>query len=97
MKQLTANDFPEGSLREIANELGIEAATGLWQKFPGCQLYIPIASELKVRQHILQHYNGSNTKALARVLGVSERTIYHYLATKTPVSDNQLSLQITTP
>lgn len=79
-KTLTLDDFPEGILREIAEQISPAVAVEIWEKFGGTQMYIPLGSERKNVLYVLDHYNGHNAKALARALRISERTVYAYLA-----------------
>lgn len=63
--------------REISEKLGLDAAKELYQMFKGQQISFPVRllDPQKVQEVILQKYNGSNVRELARQYGYSEKSI----------------------
>lgn len=63
--------------REISEELGVEAALTLHQMFKGTQVNFPVRflDSKCVKKMIIQEYNGTNIKALAKKYDYSEKSV----------------------
>lgn len=63
--------------RELCDLVGYESMLKLYAQYKGFQVNFPtrLYSKDYVRKVVKREYNGSNTKALARKLGYSERWI----------------------
>jgi len=63
--------------RELCEKLGMNTAVELYQMFKGQQISFPVRlmDPEKVRQVIVQAYNGDNVRELARQYGYSEKSI----------------------
>lgn len=92
MSAFRLEDIPDGDLKEIADKCGLDSALLVWQHFPGSQLYIPKADDVRRTKHVLDHYNGHNVRDLARTLHISERAVYQILQSKKQASETQLNL-----
>ena len=71
------NDGLNTVYKEIADELGIEAAKTIHNMFRGQQITFPLRfmSPEKLRERIAEEYDGSNIRELARKYDYSEKTI----------------------
>ncbi|MCD8181085.1 MAG: Mor transcription activator family protein [Firmicutes bacterium] len=70
--------------REIAEELGCDAAVAMYHMFKGTQVCFPIRlldPEL-VREMIAREHNGYNVKLLAKKYDYSEKTIRRIIKEK---------------
>lgn len=72
--------------RELSEKLGMEVAAGLYELFKGQQISFPVRlyDPLKVKNRILQEYDGFNIRALAARYDYSEKTIRRILNEKKP-------------
>ncbi len=63
--------------REISENLGIDAAISIYQMFKGQQINFPVRlfNPAKIQQIILEEYDGTNIRLLAKKYGYSEKTI----------------------
>lgn len=63
--------------REIADELGIDAAKTIYRMFRGQQISFPLRflHPDKIKERILEEYDGTNVRELARKYDYSEKTI----------------------
>lgn len=79
--EITADDLPNDSLREVARKFGLEVAVGLWRDFGGSTIELPkrLPRAFCVR-YLSRHWNGRNLTTLARRLDVTRRTVYEYLS-----------------
>lgn len=74
--ELTVDDFPEGGLRTLAEELGAPAAVAVWRSLRGTRLEVPSKfTQGYMLKYIRANWNGHNEGQLARVLNVTARTI----------------------
>ncbi|ACF12749.1 hypothetical protein Ctha_0278 [Chloroherpeton thalassium ATCC 35110] len=89
---ISLDDIPAGDMRFIAEHLGIAVALGLMKLMGGEKLYVP--KKCFHRLYIRQKFKGDNVKALARELGLSERTVQRYVKDLfiTPKSLSQLEI-----
>lgn len=76
--------------RELCDLVGYENMLKLYAQYKGFQVNFPtrLYSKDYVREVLKKEYNGSNTKALARKLGYSERWIRKIVE---EVSEKELS------
>jgi Mor family transcriptional regulator len=67
--------------KELNDQIGLEATLTVYRMFRGSQVNFPqrLLDTKSVRQLIIRRYNGSNTKALAKEYGYSEKTIQRIL------------------
>lgn len=98
-KQLRIEDL-EGPYDIIAEELGIEAAFVIEKLFRGQQVYFPSfkkANSTRIREMILEEFDGYNYSKLAKKYGFTERHIrticsgYEEKAKNKPL-DGQISM-----
>ncbi len=63
--------------REISEELGVETALTLHQMFKGTQVNFPVRflDSKCVKEMIIQEYNGTNIRALAKKYDYSEKSV----------------------
>jgi len=75
---ITVDDFPDEDIRQVARIIGVENTIRILQLYGGQSLYLPRFWVMRavVQKWVSLHFNGSNSKQLARDLGVSERTVY---------------------
>lgn len=81
--------------REIAQVIGVENLIRLSEIYGGTTLYIPKPGEiLKNRRYaaLIEEFDGSNIKYLARKYHVSERTIYR-LVKEMPISSKEKPME----
>lgn len=62
---------------EIADNLGMDTAMGVYKMFKGQQICFPIRffNPKRIQQHIIEEYDGTNIKSLAVKYNYSEKTI----------------------
>ena len=67
--------------KEIADNLGIEAAMEIFRMFKGQQITFPVRflNSTHVRKLILKEYDGTNIKQLAQKYSYSEKTVRRIL------------------
>ena len=75
-----AENNPElfnGVYREIADNLGMEAAISIHQMFKGQQINFPVRllNPTQIQKRILEEYDGTNIRRLAIKYNYSEKTI----------------------
>lgn len=77
LKELDIENYLDGDVKMIANRIGFETLVKLWECFGGMHLYV---SERPIwhakRAYIVEHYDGSNVKELARKCRVSVAYVY---------------------
>lgn len=63
--------------REVSEALGMDAAMKIYQMFKGQQITFPTRffNPSKIRQIIVQEYDGTNIRLLAIKYGYSEKTV----------------------
>lgn len=69
--------------REYAEVIGVENLIRLSEAYGGTAIYIPKMDDLLKSQKyaaIIQEFNGSNVRHLARKYNVSERTVYRLVS-----------------
>lgn len=79
VKRMAEND-PEllnAVYQDISEKLGMDIALELYQMFKGQQISFPMRffNPAKIKQLIVQEYNGENIKTLAVKYGYSEKTV----------------------
>lgn len=76
-EELPLNDV----YREIADELGAEAAKTVYRLFRGQQISFPqrLYHPDRIREIIRREYNGSNVRELAKKYDYSEKTVRRIL------------------
>lgn len=67
--------------KDIADELGIETALGIFRIFHGTQISFPnrLFSKEYVRRAVRREYNGKNARQLAKKYNYSERSVWRIL------------------
>ena len=67
--------------REISEKLGMDTAMELYRMFKGQQISFPVRffNPLRIRQLIVQEYDGSNIRTLAIKYNYSEKTVRRIL------------------
>jgi hypothetical protein len=76
-KKVSAADMVNDDLRLILENCGMETVKKLVECMPQSSIYIPRLETTKwARNYVRKHYDGSNAKRLATMLGVSDRYIY---------------------
>lgn len=67
--------------KEIADNLGIEAAMEIFRMFNGQQITFPVRflNSTHVRKLIIEEYDGTNIKQLAQKYSYSEKTVRRIL------------------
>ena len=70
--------------KEIADELGIEAALSIFRMFHGTQVSFPnhLFSKEYIRRAIHREFNGKNARQLAKKYNYSERSVWRILKEK---------------
>lgn len=78
MKEDDISGFNE-AYREIAEEFGAEMAIQFYERFKGQQVVYPVSlySKDHIMKCILQEYDGTNVKSLARKYGYTENWLLH--------------------
>ena len=78
MKEDDISGFNE-AYREIAEEFGAELAIQFYERFKGQQVVYPVSlySKEHIMKCILQEYDGTNVKSLARKYGYTENWLLH--------------------
>lgn len=63
--------------KEISEKMGVDAAMELYQMFKGQQICFPVRffNPVKIRQIIIEEYDGTNVRSLATKYDYSEKTI----------------------
>jgi Mor family transcriptional regulator len=71
-------DMPNADMRDVARELGAEVAVKLMKQLPGAYLCVPNQHPFGkiAKKFVIDKFDGSNAKQLARVTGFSLRHIY---------------------
>ncbi len=79
-------------IRFIAEHVGEDTAIAVWKEFEGTQLYIPrFPRRFDPKQdYILQHFNGSNHRDIAKKLDITVRQLQKRL--NKPSKPTQFSL-----
>lgn len=80
-----------GFYREVALDLGVEMAVLLHKHYKGLQVVFPtcLMDRQYIKEQIVLEYNGSNTKALAKKYGYTERWVRKMVSgNPTPASPN---------
>ena len=70
--------------KEIADELGIEAALSIFRMFHGTQVSFPnhLFSKEYIRRAIHREFNGKNARQMAKKYNYSERSVWRILKEK---------------
>ena len=78
------NDSLNNVYMEIADELGLEAAKTIYRMFRGQQISFPLRfmSPEKIREKVIEEFNGTNVRELARKYDYSEKTIRRIIREK---------------
>ena len=78
------NDSLNNVYKEIADELGLEAAKTIYCMFRGQQISFPLRfmSPEKIREKVIEEFNGTNVRELARKYDYSEKTIRRIIREK---------------
>lgn len=78
------NDSLNNVYKEIADELGLEAAKTIYRMFRGQQISFPLRfmSPEKIREKVIEEFNGTNVRELARKYDYSEKTIRRIIREK---------------
>lgn len=76
--------------REISEKLGLNAAKELYQMFKGQQISFPVRlmDPRKVQKMIMQEYNGTNVRELARKYGYSEKSVRRLIKSQNTTTNN---------
>lgn len=63
--------------KEISEKLGMDTAMSIYQMFKGQQISFPVRffNPEKIKQIIVQEYNGENVRMLAIKYGYSEKSV----------------------
>ena len=71
------SDLLNSVYKEISEKLGMDAAMDIYQLFKGQQVTFPMRffNADRIKQIIIQEYDGTNTKDLAAKYGYSEKTV----------------------
>lgn len=81
VENIKIDDLPSEELQIIAQDLGVEAIVKLAINFSGVYIYIPKELKKKLKKiYVLRTFDGTNARALARKLDISERTIYDWVS-----------------
>ncbi len=77
--QMAVND-PElfnAVYKEISEKLGVDTAMSIYQMFKGQQISFPVRffNPEKIKQIIVQEYDGANVRMLAVKYGYSEKSV----------------------
>ena len=78
------NDSLNNVYKEIADELGLDAAKTIYRMFRGQQISFPLRfmSPEKIREKVIEEINGTNVRELARKYDYSEKTIRRIIREK---------------
>ena len=78
------NDSLNNVYKEIADELGLDAAKTIYRMFRGQQISFPLRfmSPEKIREKVIEEFNGTNVRELARKYDYSEKTIRRIIREK---------------
>lgn len=63
--------------KEIGDALGLDTAITLYQMYKGQQISFPmhLFNAKRIQKSVIKEYDGTNTRALAKKYGYSEKTI----------------------
>ena len=76
---LQVSDMPHEELRWLAEKVGVPATMEILQRFAGMPLYLPRGAVDGLKKAYVRHaFDGGNTRELARMLGLTERTIFKW-------------------
>lgn len=74
--ELTVDDFPEGGLRTLAEDLGPRIAGDVWRRLQGTRLEAPRRfTQQYMIKYVRAHWNGHNESQIARVLECTARHV----------------------
>lgn len=77
---MTAADMPNNDLFDVAKSCTDAVAVSLVKNCAGMYITVPKRSTAKVaRKFVLDKFDGSNAKQLARVTGISLRNVYEII------------------
>ena len=67
--------------KEISERLGMDVAMEMYRMFKGQQISFPMRffNQAKIKEQIVQDYDGTNIKALACKYNYSEKTIWRII------------------
>lgn len=76
--KMTEEDMPNADMRDVARELGADVAVKLMRQLPGAYLCVPNQHPFGriAEKFVIDKFDGSNAKQLARATGFSLRHIY---------------------
>lgn len=76
---MAENDFEllNNVYRDIADQLGMDTAMEIYKMFKGQQICFPVRffNPSRIQQIIVQEYNGSNIRELAKRYDYSEKSV----------------------
>lgn len=77
--EMAENDFEllNNVYRDIADQLGMDTAIEIYKMFKGQQICFPVRlfNPSRIQQIIVQEYNGSNIRELAKRYDYSEKSV----------------------
>lgn len=77
--EMAENDFEllNNVYRDIADQLGMDTAMEIYKMFKGQQICFPVRffNPSRIQQIIVQEYNGSNIRELAKRYDYSEKSV----------------------
>ena len=70
-------DLLNGVYKEISAELGMDIAISIYKMFKGQQINFPMRlfNPAQIQKRILEEYDGTNIKSLAKKYDYSEKTV----------------------
>lgn len=95
--EMTVDDFPEGGLRLLAEEMGPATASRVWRCLQGTRLEVRSRfTDGYMLRYVRAHWNGHNENQIARALGCTARHVRNLAgvvpAKKAPAPLPQLSM-----
>lgn len=83
LQKFEIEDFPNKSMRMVAQKLGVHVAKELMTKCGGTVVYIPSRFATRFcRRYIEKNFNGQNVDKMAEDLGITQRSVYRHLDSK---------------
>ncbi|MEO7958424.1 MAG: Mor transcription activator family protein [Fibrobacteria bacterium] len=79
---LTAKNLPNNDMRQLAEEIGLDAVKVLLDRCRGMSFYVPLKMPPAFcREYLKAHYNPdtNNVMPMARDLGITVRQVYRLL------------------
>jgi Mor family transcriptional regulator len=79
-KNISLDDMPNGDMRMVAENCGIQTALLLMRELPALNIYIPSGwHKTIVERYIQKHHRKIDVKHLALSCGVSETFVYNVI------------------